>query len=103
MAPTEVGATEVTLNGNFSGATGTISDHGFYYRKSSESEWTVVHLNGTTTQGNYSASVSGLTEGTEYVFKAWVEEFDASQNKAVDRFGDELTFTTTTSANKGCA
>lgn len=97
MAPTNVGATEVTLNGSFSGATGTISDHGFYYRKSSESEWTVVHLNGTTSQGDFSASVSGLTEGTDYIVKAFVEEMDASLGYAVDLFGNELTFTTTTS------
>ena len=86
-----------TFNGSFSGASGTVSDHGFYYKKSTDSEWSVAHLNGTTTEGAFSATVSGLDEGTTYLVKAWVEEMDQKLGYAVDRFGEEVSFTTAAS------
>lgn len=97
-AATNVQPTTVTLNGSYTGATGTVSDYGFYYKKSSDSNWTVVHKNSGNSAETFTANLSSLSEGTTYQFKAWVEEFDEDQNQAVDRFGSTLTFTTGTSA-----
>ena len=97
-AATNVQPTTVTLNGSYAGASGTVSDYGFYYKKSSDTEWQTVHLNGGSSSGTITANLSGLAEGTTYQFKAWVEEMDENLGYAVDRFGEVLTFTTTTSA-----
>lgn len=97
-AATNVQPTTVTLNGSYTGATGTVSDYGFYYKKSSDSNWTVVHKNSGGSAETFTANLSSLSEGTTYQFKAWVEEFDEDQNQAVDRFGSTLNFTTGTSA-----
>ena len=96
---TNLGATTATFNGSFSGATGTISDHGFWYKKSSDSQWQIAHLNGTNTQGSFTANVSGLSESTTYIVKAWVEEYDEASGQYVDRFGAEITFTTPASSS----
>lgn len=97
-AATNVQPTTVTLNGSYTGATGTVFDYGFYYKKSSDTEWQVVHLNSGSSSGTITANLSGLSEGTTYQFKAWVEEMDENLGYAVDRFGSTLTFTTGTSA-----
>ncbi len=93
-AATNINPTTVTLNGSYSGASGAVSDYGFYYKKSTDSDWQVVHLNSGYSSGTITANLSNLSESTTYQFKAWVEEFDESQNKAVDRFGSTLTFKT---------
>lgn len=99
-AVSNLSATTATLNGSFSGATGTIYDRGFYYKKSSESNWTQVGLNSTTgTSGSFSTNVSGLSEGTSYQVKAYVTEWDEDQNKYVDKEGSVVTFTTQTSGS----
>ncbi len=99
-AATNVQPTTVTLNGSYTGATCTVSDYGFYYKKSTDGEnsWQVVHFNSGNSSGTITANLSGLSEGTTYQFKAWVEEMDENLGYAVDKFGATLTFTTGTSA-----
>ena len=97
--PTDVNATTATFNGSYTGATGTISDHGFWYKKSSDSQWQIAHLNGAPTQSSCTANVSGLSESTTYIVKAWVEEYDEASGQFVDRFGAEKTFTTPASSS----
>jgi DNA/RNA endonuclease G (NUC1) len=95
---TNVAPTTATFNGSFSGASGEIRNRGFYYKKSSASNWTQVELDyATGTSGSFSANVSSLSEGTAYQVKAYVLEFDENTNAYVERFGDVVTFTTTTS------
>ena len=95
-AATGIGSTTAVLNGSFSGATGTIADYGFRYRKSGTGNWTTVGLNGTTaTSANYSMDISSLEPSTTYEFQAFVVEFDENENTYKDRFaGNTLTFTT---------
>lgn len=84
-----------TLLGSFSGATGTISDRGFRYRKLGTSEWTTVGLNSTTgSSGSFSKTIGGLSESTTYEYQAFVTEFNASTNQYEDRWGAVKTFTT---------
>ena len=95
---TNLAPTTVTLNGSFSGASGEIRNRGFYYRKSSESNWTKVELDFVNaTSGSFSADVSGLSEGTTYQVKAYVLEKNENTNQFEERFGDVVSFTTTTS------
>ena len=100
-AATNVQPTTVTLNGSYSGASGTVSDYGFYYKKSTDGEnsWQVVHFNSGSSAETITANLTGLTEGTTYQFKAWVEEMDENLGYAVDRFGNTLTFTTSASSS----
>ena len=98
-AASNIQPTTATFNGSFSGATGTIYDRGFYYKKTSESTWTKVGLNSTTgTSGSFSYNVSGLAEGTTYQVKAYVTEWDENQGAYVDKEGSVVTFMTTTSS-----
>ena len=92
-----------TLLGSFSGATGTISDHGFRYRKVGTSSWETVHLNGTSAKsGSFKASIDGLSANTNYEYQAFVVEYDASTGNYVDRWGTTVkTFTTPSSSITG--
>ena len=90
-----VGSTTALLNGAYSGATGTLSDYGFQYRKQSESGWHTAGLNGTTAAaGEFSKEITSLAPNTTYVFRAFVSEWDEQENRYVERYGSELTFTT---------
>ena len=92
--------TTVTFNGSFNGATGTIHDRGFYYKKDSESSWAQIGLNSTTgTAGSFSANIDGLSENTAYQVKAYVLEWDENANTVVERVGSVVSFTTQTSGS----
>ena len=91
---TGVTSSGATLKGYWSNATGTISDHGFYYGTSSTSLTSVVHLNSASgASGNFSSNVS-LSPNTTYYYKAFVEEYDEEQKQYVDRLGGVKSFKT---------
>ena len=97
-AATGITYSSAVLNGSFSGATGTISDRGFRYRKSGASTWTEIGLNSTTgTSGSFNATISSLEESTTYEFKAYVAEYNEGTG-VIDYIysSNTLTFTTTT-------
>lgn len=95
-AATNVTSSGATLNGSYSGASGTISDRGFRYRKVGTSNWTTIGLNSGGSP--FSATISGLDPSTQYEFQAYVTELDESQGTNgvnVDRWASStLTFTT---------
>ena len=96
-AATSVSSSGATLNGSFSGASGTISDRGFKYKATSDANWQTVGLNSTTgTSGSFSATIGSLSPNTEYMFLAYVTELNESTNTYEDRWdtGSAKTFTT---------
>ena len=98
-AATSVTSSSAVLNGSFSGASGTIYDRGFRYRKSGTSAWTTVGLNSTTgTSGSFSATVSSLAASTTYEFQAYVTEYNESTGSYEDKWASNtLTFKTSDS------
>jgi endonuclease G len=90
--------TSATLNGSFSGATGTISEVGFYWGTTNNPATKVV-ANGTTSPFSY--SLSGLTAGTKYYFKAYVKEYNAATASVEERTGSVQSFTTEAEQQSG--
>ena len=84
-----------TLQGSFSGATGTIYETGFYYGTTSGSLGEKVTGDGiASSSGYFSCAVTGLEPSTKYYYKAYVLEWDAASSKYVERYGSEQYFTT---------
>lgn len=75
--------TSATLNGSFSGATGTISKVGFYWGTSNNNLSTKVEVDNTTTSP-FTYDLTGLTPNTTYYFKAFVKEYDGVQGSDVE-------------------
>lgn len=96
LAATGVSYSSATLNASFTGASGTICDRGFRYKKGSDSWGTPVGLGSIAgTSGNFSMEISSLVPESTYTFQAYVTEWDEEQNKYVDRWADNfLTFNT---------
>ena len=96
-AATNILSSGATLNGSFSGASGTISDRGFKYKATSATNWQTVGLNSTTgTSGSFSATIGSLAPNTEYMFLAYVTEYNENSGNYEDRWdtGQAMTFTT---------
>lgn len=88
-----IGRTQATLNGSFSGASGTISDRGFYYGLSMEDISMQRGLNSTEEkEGSFSVTLQNLLPGRVYYYKAYVTEFNGTRYE--DRLGEVLSFTT---------
>ena len=95
-AATGITYSSAVLNGSFSGATGTIYDRGFRYRKSGASTWTEIGLNSTTgTSGSFNATISSLEESTTYQFQAYVAEYNEGTSAYDYIYSSTLTFSTT--------
>ena len=82
----------VTLQGSFSGETGTISETGFYYGTNSGNLGTKVTSGSTTSP--FSKSITGLSANTTYYYKAYVVEYNESTSSTEERLGSELSFIT---------
>lgn len=91
VAADNIAQTTATLNGTYTGATGAISEVGFYYGTSSTPSTKVVS-NGTSSP--FTSSLSGLTANTTYYFQAYVKEYNASTSSVEERKGLVLNFTT---------
>lgn len=100
-----------TLQGSWSGATGTVTDRGFYWgttQSSIQNPTTTtpsVSLGSASgTSGSLTGELSSLESSKTYYYRAYVVEFDEAQNKYVDRLGEIKSFTTTApgaSVNRG--
>lgn len=87
-----VSATGATLRGTFNGASGTVSETGFYYGTTSGSLGSHVAASGTASP--ISATLSGLAPNTLYYYQAYVKEYNAATSSVSIRTGAEQTFTT---------
>ena len=81
-----------TLQGSYSGETGTISEVGFYYGTTSGSLGSKAVATGTSSP--FSKAITGLSAGTTDYYKAYVLEFSEAAGDYVYRYGDESSFTT---------
>ena len=85
-----------TLQGSFSGATGTIYETGFYYGTTSGNLSEQVTGDGSnSSNGNFQCNITGLNASTKYYYKAYVLEWNASTSSYEERFGAEQSFTST--------
>jgi endonuclease G len=97
--PNSAGA---TLQGSWSGSTGTVYDRGFYWGTTSSSiqspttSTSAVSLGSASgTSGSFTGTLSSLESSKTYYYRAYVLEWDEAQNKYVDRLGTIKSFTTT--------
>lgn len=97
---TNISSAGATLQGSYSGATGTVTDRGFYWGTSSASiqnpttSTPTVALGSGSSSGSFSGSLSSLSTSTTYYYRAFVVEYDEAQSKYVDRLGSIQYFTT---------
>lgn len=87
-----ISATGATLRGTFNGASGAVSETGFYYGTTSGSLGSYIVAPGTTSP--ISATLSGLAPNTLYYYQAYVKEYNAATSSVSIRTGAEQTFTT---------
>ena len=85
-----------TLQGSYSGATGTISRTGFKYGTTSGNLNQDIYTAGSTTP--FSETLTGLAASTTYYYKAYVVEYNESTSSTEYRYGDESSFTTSAAA-----
>lgn len=91
-AATDITYSSATLNGSYSGATGTISSKGFEYKpEDGVSTWQTVAGIGSD---SFSASISDLEPSTTYVFQAYVMEQNQRTGQDDKKLGSTQTFTT---------
>ncbi|MCR5561207.1 MAG: DNA/RNA non-specific endonuclease [Bacteroidales bacterium] len=90
--------TSATLNGSYENATGTVSRVGFKWGTNSGNLDQDTYTNGNTTP--FSKSLTGLTAGTTYYFKAYVVEYNENASGTEYRYGTEQSFTTTSPAQQ---
>ena len=84
-----------TLQGSFSGATGTIYETGFYYGTSSDDLDHQVSGDGVNaTSGDFECEVTSLNASTTYYYKAYVLEWNESTSSYEERTGSVEQFTT---------
>ena len=98
-----VKATSATLSGSYSGATGTVSEVGFYWGTSSGNLNNELYANsGSGASGNFSKALTGLSENTTYYFKAYALEYNENTLQYEYHYGSVQSFKTssaTASAN----
>jgi len=101
-AATGVTYSSATLNASFTGASGTITDRGFRFKKGSGSWETPTGLGSISgTSGSFSMEISSLDSESTYTFQAYVTEWDEEQNQYVDHWASSAqTFTTSAQSSQ---
>ena len=95
LSVTGITTGEATLNAIFYEATGTVARAGFYWGASMTVLTQQVYVNPPAgSSGTLSATITGLTPGTTYYYKAFIEEYDAALGEDVYRMGSVMSFTT---------
>ena len=87
-------ATNASLSGSYSGASGSVSEVGFYWGTSSGALTEFYVSNGSGSSGSFSKTLEGLSENTTYYFKAYVLEFNENTNSYEYRYGELKSFKT---------
>ena len=97
-----VGSTVATLKGTYQ-MLYDVDTHGFEYKKSSESDYTIVNTSG---EGPVSYNASGLQGGTEYTYRFFVQK-DGVTYRGLDKTFNtvqcSLSASITSSSNTLCA
>ncbi len=98
-AATGVTYSSATLNATFTGASGTIYDRGFRYKKGSGSWVTPTGLGSIAgTSGSFSMEISSLDSESTYIFQAYVTEYNENTGQYEDHWAASTQTFTTTSA-----
>lgn len=85
------------LNGSFTNASGQISETGFYWSTSQATVSTPGNGSNVTATGKsspFSKSITGLTAGTTYYYRAYVKEYNENTSSYESKYGDVVSFTT---------
>jgi len=93
----DIGPAGATLQGSWSGATGTVYESGFYFGTNASSLTEREDLKtdgGTSASGSFSVYVGGLAPNTTYYYQAYVREWNAKTNDYEYRKGEVKSFTT---------
>ena len=95
-AATNIQQTSAVLTGGYSGATGNVDYTGFEWGTSANN---LDHdIAGGSTQSSFNATISGLTEGTQYYFRAYVGEYNENTTSYEYHYGSVMSFTTQAAA-----
>ena len=95
-AASGIQATNAVLSGSYSGATGAVTETGFYWGTSSTSLTNELYVgNGSGDSGSFTKTLEGLSESTTYYYKSYVLEWNEGTNSYEYRYGEVKTFKTT--------
>ena len=94
-AASGIRATNAVLSGSYSGATGAITETGFYWGTSSTSLTNELYVgDGSGDSGSFTKTLEGLLENTTYYFKAYVLEWNEGTNSYEYKYGAVKSFKT---------
>lgn len=102
VSSSEVDHSSALLSGSYTGATGTISEAGFYWDTSSSDLEELEHPDKVVVAADpaspFGVKLSSLNESTTYYYKAYVLEYDGTSGAYVAHYGAIKSFTTGTKA-----
>lgn len=94
----DLAQTTATLNGTFAGATGEISEAGFYWSSSQATVNTPgsgTKVTATGTSSPFSKGLTDLTASSTYYYRAYVKEYNESTDSYDTKYGSVVSFSTT--------
>lgn len=93
---TQVSSGGATLQGSWAGATGAVTETGFYWGTSSSSLTNELYATSgnSTGSGSFSKALASLEPSTTYWYMAYVVEWNQAIGQYEYRYGDVLSFTT---------
>ncbi len=87
----EVGQTSASIEFSYSSPYYAVVGYGIQYNKESEQDW--KEISGNSSNGKVTGTLTGLSEGTVYKVRGYVE-YEVDGNRKTQYSSDELTFTT---------
>ena len=88
-------STGATLSGSFTGATGTITETGFYWGLTSGNLSNELYVDSATgSSGSFTGTLGSLTPGVTFYYRAYVLEYNESTGSYEYRYGEVKSFTT---------